>query len=103
MLRYLAACQFWANTLLRKVMAECRFRPPKTCKEEEEKCVASAMPRQRVVDSTLARVRSGNFQRQCWFKSEVYGVVEGEQKDKVVTFEREFNLDKELPSLFLGF
>jgi len=84
-------------------MAECRFRPPKTCEKEEEKCVASTMPRQRVLDSTLARVRSGNFQRQCQFKSEVFGVVEGEQKDKVVTFEREFNLDKELPSLFLGF
>ena len=27
-----------------KQMAECRFRPPKTS-EEEEKCVASAIPR----------------------------------------------------------
>jgi len=53
-----------------------------------------------VLDSKLARLRSGNFQRQCHFRSEVYSVVEGEQKDKVVTFEREFNLEKELPCLF---
>jgi len=81
-----------------KQVAECRFRPSKT-REEKEKGVASAMPRSRVVeavvDSKLVRLRTGNFQRQCHFRSEMCRVVEDEQKDKVITFER-----KELPCLF---
>ncbi|CAH3123452.1 unnamed protein product, partial [Porites lobata] len=47
-------------------MAECRFRPPKTS-EEEEKCVASAIPR-----------------------SEVCSIVESEPKHEVAIIEREF-------------
>ena len=56
--RYLAVCQFRGNTLLRKQMVECRFRPRKTS-EEEEKCVASA-------SATLNRFKHGFQTRPCF-------------------------------------
>ena len=66
------------------------IRPPKT-REEEEKCVASAMPRKRTcassllnagVDSKLVRLGTGNFKRHCHFRSEVYSMVKSEPKER---------------------